>query len=244
MFQKKQKNLAYDEMGGAQVVKPKKKRRLIWVLGIVVGIIIVAAVGSGSGGTGTQKNIDLVKNGYLGDYTAVTVGEVLSVLTQGEGKWVEGTAEDGTKVVEHQLLIDREEAGDFFTEEELSEAEIRIQFEVQKDGSFSVGGVQVPGIDTTYQSEVAKLFNQIYYGYYIEKKAEDYQMLDENLDLNQKAVDAFFTLFPDTPADRVLYGAGSEYTGDRNALFAACTETETAREQAKAQFEEFFLWDE
>ena len=113
--------------------KPEKKKKKKWLIGIIAAVvIIVLGIAISSGGETTADDlIDLVQNGYLGNYDTVTVKEVLEYASK-DVEWKAGETADG----DHYVI-------------EFSSEDIRVQFSIDGLGAetFRLSGIEAEGID-------------------------------------------------------------------------------------------------
>lgn len=113
----------------------KKKQKKKWLIGVIaaVAIFFLGIVIFSGGETTADELIDLIQNGYLGNYDTVTIKEVLEYASKG-GEWEVYETADG----DHYVI-------------EYSGEDIRIQFSI--DGleaeTFRISGIDAKGIDVS-----------------------------------------------------------------------------------------------
>lgn len=181
---------------------PKKQKK--WTLiavGAVLVVFIIFIIGSLGG---SQDYISTVKNGYLGEYTDVTVSELLEGYygVFGEDiKWDSGTTDNGENVVA------------FYTESE-SMGTTKIQFKMYDDEIFKINAFEGDGIGSvesegTAPTDAAALLNFLYQYNKLQEIDRDTQMEKVNLLDEQMS---------QISGSSVLYGASDGYSGDRSKL--------------------------
>lgn len=213
--------------------KPKKKKRkiVLIVLAVLVILGIAAAASGGGDSSGTEQGarssepgssyIEMIQNGYLGEYTDVTVKELLEAdVNLGLG------TEDGSM----KLTWNYQEAdsGDYvgFTvypaEETLADG-TTVLFKVWSDDTFQIVDYGAEG-DDYETTEIAYYANSWYENWYL-KNAIDYSNAseDELMEGMQKLVQEKFNNISGTA---VLYGASAAYTGDRSSLYTVTDQSE------------------
>lgn len=133
--------------------KPKKKKKKKWLIGVIAAIVIIGLgiVIFSDDGISPDELIELVQNGYLGNYDTVTVKEVLEYVSK-NGDWKAGeTADRDHYVVEY--------SGD----------DIRVQFSI--DGldanTFQLSGIKAEDIDMSeMEAYDVKVYMDDLYGLY------------------------------------------------------------------------------
>lgn len=147
-----------------------------------------------------ESYISTVKNGYLGEYTDMTIGEMLDDwygIYYNETGWDGGSTDDGRVIVE------------FRAEEEENLKPVRIQFTMYDEQVFRVTGYD-DGTGKDYEpTEIGADLNYTYYNVHMLSVGEEER--DEEL---RKVVE----WFNEIPGSAVLYGASADYSGDRSEL--------------------------
>lgn len=151
--------------------KTNKKKRKKWLIGIIAAIVIIVlgiVIFSSDDGTMGDKLIELVQNGYLGNYDTVTIKDVLEYVSK-NGEWIAGETADG----DHYVV-------------EYNGEDIRIQFTI--DGldaeTFRLSGIEAEGIDSSameaydvkiYMDDLYRLYAKEYpqKGLYIDKSVSN-----------------------------------------------------------------------
>ena len=186
---------------GAVPAKKRSKRPL--VIGILaVAAVTVAAVLAVFLGGGAGPEISAVQNGYLGEFTDMTVGEVFDGYFSGlfgyeTGRWDSGVTDDGTTVVQLDYT-----GGALET--------TTIQFSMLDDACFKVTALASPFEVIEEPSDLLAALNKIYAASYEARYApEEIAGVEEELLERLAAVNA----------TSALYGAAGDYAGDRSQLY-------------------------
>ena len=161
-------------------------------------------------GSTENSAISTVQNGYLGEYTDMTVQEILDgyygLLYENEPKWISGESENQ----EGRTLVQVE-----YTNELLGTA--IIQFSMLDEQCFKVNAIEDPMETIEEASDMLALLNKIYItSYETQFEAEEMGAAETDLLERLKAVNA----------TSVLYGASADYTGDRSQLYRLFGETQ------------------
>ena len=194
MLKKNDKSLK-NQMEKIQV--PKRKRILIAVGAVLLLFIIFIVISPG----GSPDYVSIVKNGYLGEYTDVTVSELLEdyySVYYDDIKWDGGTNDNGEHVVA------------FYAESDDMET-TKFQFKMYDDEIFKVNafvgdGIGVAESDGTSPSDIAALLNFLYQYNKLRDERSEEQLENLNEQMSQISGSA------------VLYGASKHYSGDRSNL--------------------------
>ena len=178
--------------------------------GGVIAAIIVAFVLPEILGSTENSAISTVQNGYLGEYTDMTVQEILDgyygLLYENEPKWISGESENQ----EGRTLVQVE-----YTDELLGTA--IIQFSMLDEQCFKANAIEDPMETIEEASDMLALLNKIYItSYETQFEAEEMGAAETDLLERLKAVNA----------TSVLYGASADYTGDRSQLYRLFGETQ------------------
>lgn len=160
-----------------------------------------------AGATGCEdsynKAIETVKTGYLGEYTDVTVEELLDnyyvkMNAYDSSEWDSGETDDGKMIVQVTYT------GEYFDP-------VKIQFSMKEGDCFKVTALKDPNLEKPQATDVAGLLNDAYYQYYI--------VNHEEIVGNFLAELSFIESLSDISGAAVMYGAPKEYSGDRSQLY-------------------------
>ena len=181
---------------------PSSRKKIAVIGGGVTAAIIVIFVLLAILGSGGDSPIVTVQNGYLGEYTNMTVREMLDGyygLYEGESRWISGESED-----QEGLLIVQAQ----YTSDLLGTA--TIQFSMLDKQCFKVSAIEDPMETIEEASDTLALLNKIYItSYETQFEAEEMGAAETDLLERLKAVNA----------TSVRYGASADYTGDRSQLY-------------------------
>ena len=183
----------------------------------VVGFIVYI------GRTATDA-VQVVKSGYLGEYTDISVTELLDNCygSSQKGTWSSGKSSDGKTVVQ----VKYGSGGETF-----------IQFEMLDDSRFKVTAMSVDGSALYDETDWQTALNTDYYDVYTGKHS-----------LNDTSLIKFITKLDEIPASSVEYGAAKNYTGDRSRLCEADgnvpADDSAARQMYEAGYDELALFYE
>lgn len=157
------------------------------------------------GGCSTSDDTDyipIVQNGYLGEYTDMTVQDLLSGhygSLRDEETWDGGTADDGKEIVQ---VTYKDTNGD--------KEDVTIQFTMLDEQCFEVTAFVDPMEEFEQSTDLMAHLNFIYFTQYTLAHSEI--VGDEKKELD------FIKRLEDIPASAVLFGAAGEYEGDRAKL--------------------------
>lgn len=146
----------------------------------------------------TPEWVSTVQNGYLGEYTDITVYELLSTYRSFYENeiWDGGTTDAGTKIAEVRFTSPQ------------SEDSTTIQFQMLNEEVFKVSAF----VDTTQpnaqNSDILYMLNLMYYS-----EASMRYLLEE------VKTEQLWALMRTVDANEVTYGAATDYIGDRSALY-------------------------
>lgn len=184
------------------VAPHKKKRKLPLILGALGAIIVILILLVTFFGNEDSPEITTVKNGYLGEFTDMTVEEILDGYYSGllgyeEGTWDSGITDDGTTIV--QIDYVNEMLGN-----------ITIQFSMLDEDCFKATAFVDPLENVESVTDMLAALNKFYVlccelQYPEEDRADAEVELMERLD--------------SVNATSVRYGASEDYTGDRAQLY-------------------------
>lgn len=167
----------------------------------VVIIIIVALVMILRGGTASE--ISTVQNGYLGEYTDMTVEEILDsyygFLYQSDGEWISGENADVDGVTVVQVEYSSELLGT-----------ATLQFTMLDEQCFEITYINDPMEIIEEASDVLAVLNKVY--------VAAYESQYEQADLSQVEAQLLERL-TEVNATSVRYGASGDYEGDRSQLY-------------------------
>lgn len=152
----------------------------------------------------TDTAIETVKNGYLGEYTDMTISEFLegyySLMMYDDIEWGGGTTDNDELLVQVKFS-DTDEIFDPVT----------IQFTMLDEDCFEVTAMVDPAMSTKQPTDVAALLNYAYYMQYVLQHEEIVGDFDAEL--------AFIEKLNSISGASVLYGASKDYTGNRSQLY-------------------------
>ena len=196
--------------GGRFLNQKKSSGPMKWVgrcvLGIAVALVVlVTALNLSSAGdflgglfSDTPKWVSTVQNGYLGEFTDMTVYDLLGIHRSFYEKeiWDGGTTDNGDRIAE--VRFSSRQSPDTVT----------IQFVMLNDEVFRVSAyvdTQMPGAQ---RSDVAYALIASYYS----------RITLEYLDDDEKTAQ-LNALLREVDASEILYGASAGFTGDRATLY-------------------------
>ena len=184
--------------------KGGKKKFIIGGIVAVVLILIAVMIGTSGGNTGstsTDTYIETVQNGYLGEFTDMTVQELLSSYYEDQlgctAEWDGGENDDGQQIVEVK-----------YTDETVGDT--TIQFKMLDEQVFKISAFHDPNTEIEKASDLAAELNSLYFMAYTTKH-------ETELDSAEK-MKAFIDQLDQISGSAVLYGAAANYTGDRAQL--------------------------
>ena len=162
---------------------------------------MIGTSGGISGSTSTDTYIETVQNGYLGEFTDMTVQELLSSYYEDQlgctAEWDGGENDDGQQIVE--VIYTDETVGD-----------TTIQFIMLDEQVFKISAFHDPNTEIEKASDLAAELNSLYFMAYTTKH-------ETELDSAEK-MKAFIDELDQISGSAVLYGAAANYTGDRAQL--------------------------
>ena len=191
---------------GAPVPSNKGGKKKFIIGGIVAVVLILIAVmigtsGGNTGSTSTDTYIETVQNGYLGEFTDMTVQELLSSYYEDQlgctAEWDGGENDDGQQIVEVK-----------YTDETVGDT--TIQFKMLDEQVFKISAFHDPNTEIEKASDLAAELNSLYFMAYTTKH-------ETELDSAEK-MKAFIDELDQISGSAVLYGAAANYTGDRAQL--------------------------
>ena len=188
-------------------VPPKKRGKKKFIIGGIVAVVLIliaAIVGTSGGDTGTTSTdtyIETVQNGYLGEFTDMTVQELLGSyyedLLDCTAEWDGGENDDGQQIVEVK-----------YTDETVGDT--TIQFKMLDEQVFKISAFVDPNVTIEKASDLPAELNSLYFMAYTTKH-------ETELDSAEK-MKAFIDELDQISGSAVLYGAAANYTGDRAQL--------------------------
>ena len=148
-----------------------------------------------------EDAINIVRNGYLGCYTDVTVEKFVTYLFEMDGitksiTWDSGTTNNGDFIVEARSIYETLDGED---------QKIRIQFKMMSEDTFAFNGLDDGVTDLTRVADILEFLNYSYFMYYWDE-------LDMDLDTAVAKLNS-------CSYGAVLCGASASYTGDREYLY-------------------------
>ncbi|MBQ7148984.1 MAG: hypothetical protein IJR96_09565 [Pseudobutyrivibrio sp.] len=171
------------------------------IVSIFCATVLVFIGGCGSDSSSSNNRyVETVQNGYLGEFTDVTVKDVLTKYLSPfyeNIEWEVGTSND------NEVMVQLTASG---SDKDLGFDDTIIQFTFLNEDVFKISGLQdgVGTIESNKASDVPYYLDVAYMYYY-----RDDFTTDEDF-INGK--------FKDINATSVLYGASSTYDGDRKEL--------------------------
>lgn len=200
----------------AYLGKKREKMRSLEKAGLICDIILIfilllvtcsgdtdKATSEVSGSNSVGLYISTVKNGFLGEYTDITIGELLNSwygIYYDETGWDGGTTDDGEIIVEFQA-----QAKEYYDP-------VCIRFIMYDDQVFKLYGYD-DGTGNAYDAkEVADNLNFIYYNVRVLSidSTDGEKMYEETVRIIEQ--------FNEISGSAVLYGASADYEGDRSKL--------------------------
>ena len=163
--------------------------------------VMIGTSGGNAGSTSTDTYIETVQNGYLGEFTDMTVQELLSSYYEDQlgctAEWDGGENDDGQQIVEVK-----------YTDETVGDT--TIQFKMLDEQVFKISAFHDPNTEIEKASDLAAELNSLYFMAYTTKH-------ETELDSAEK-MKAFIDELDQISGSAVLYGAAANYTGDRAQL--------------------------
>lgn len=186
----------------------RKKSRTPKIIGLIVGVIIIIiavtvgiVVFGGSGAT-IDETIALVQNGYLGEYTDITVKEILDSyygMMYEEEIWDGGTTDSGTMLVEVQ-----------YYDEGFEEDKTIIRFTMLNEECFKVSTFIDPLHPVEKETDFFAAMNYNYLVAYMSRNRISPGDLASELELLGR--------LNEISGSAVKYGASATYSGNRAAI--------------------------
>lgn len=175
------------------------------VIGIFAILVIAIFIAIFAGGNKyNEEYISMVQNGYLGEFTDVTVKELFEEYFVEDYKfeWTNGTMDDGAEMVGLRA----------YTEDGML-AEVDILFRIfPEQGLFKVVDYVDGAGDKDYEAtELASILNEYYRNWYLFKNLTSDASDDEGTKIMTEVVEKL----DGANGVAVLYGASKDYIGDR-----------------------------
>lgn len=178
-----------------------KKMKWAFLALLTISVLFILSSCSGSD---NEKYIELVKNGYLGEYTDVTVNKLLSsyfndLFNYEEGEWRSENA-SGRRVVQAS-----------FHKQDETFADVIIKFAMLDDMCFEV--TEYTDMDGRHfeSDDLSAPLNYVHICTYMLSHREEMEEFDNGL--------AYAHKLQNISGSSVKYGAAAEYTGDRSKLY-------------------------
>ena len=183
--------------------------RVMIAIAAITAIIVVSALILIFGG-GTASEVSTVQNGYLGEYTDMTVKEVLDsyygLLYQAEGEWISGENADAEGVIMVQVEYSSELLGT-----------ATLQFTLLDEQCFEITYIDDPMEAIEEASDVLAVLNKVYVAAY-ETQYEQTELAEIESQLLERLTEV--------NATSVRYGASADYDGDRSQLYQLFGDTQ------------------
>lgn len=180
-----------------------KKIQIIFVPLLMLLVMLMFA------GCDSTDYVPVVQNGYLGEYTDMTVKEFFSGYygkEYDEETWGGGVTDDGKEIVEVK-----------FSDKSEDKEDAVIQFEMLDEERFKILAFSDPQKPRKDSAERLVTFNTMY----IEQYASTHPELHEDVN----AVQAFLSRLGKISGSSIRCGASAEYSGERGKLEEAAGET-------------------
>ena len=197
-----------------------KKKYILWIT--VLGIFICLTAGGCSLFDDTDY-VPIVQNGYLGEYTDITVKDLLSSYYSNrydEETWGGGPTDEGKEIVEVK-----------FTDSEEIFKDVTIQFSMFDEERFAVTAFVDPAEMVHTNEDVFRVLNKIYLDQHTLAHPDFYEDIE--------IAEPFMEKLEGITASSVRYGASAEYGGDRARLCEAAGDTPSEMTVIEAMFGEF-----
>lgn len=179
--------------------KKKSKNALIIGIALAAVVLLLVALSSLQSGTvGADVPIRLVQNGHLGEYTDMTVKELLDYsydFLYANSKWDGGETDSGKMIVEVRYYDEQVDDG------------VVIQFEMLDDECFKIAAFVDPMMTIEQSTDLLAGLNYKYMVAYIVENPDQVGEFYQEL--------AFIEKLNMISGSAVLYGAGPDYSGDR-----------------------------
>lgn len=193
------------------VARRKKETMLAVIIAVLsfIAIVMIFLSSQDKNDTSPNINIAVVQNGYLGEFTDMTVQEMFNSYYQDalscKAEWDGGENDDGQQIVQVKYL--NEDTGD-----------TTIQFTMLDDQVFKVSAFVDPIMTIEKASDLPARLNYFYLMAYSVKHEADIGDAEKEK--------AFVERMDQIAGSAVLYGAAANYDGDRSALCTLFEEDE------------------
>lgn len=181
---------------------PFSKKPFVAVLVFALIGFIVAAIFSGLPDVEAENNVALVQNGYLGQYTDITVQEILDsnygMLYENE-EWESGATDSGEVIVQVK-----------YYNEGMEDDATTIQFTMLNEECFEITAFVDPLNPVEKPTDLLAAMN---YNYLLAYVAENRSVAGDPL-----AEMELITRLMQISGSAVQYGASSDYSGDRGTI--------------------------
>lgn len=175
---------------------------LVAIVLIAVAVVACSSLFSGQTDSEEVNYISLVQNGYLGEYTDITVKEILDshygMLYENE-EWDSGETDSGSIIVQAR-----------YYDEGMEEDATTIQFTMLNEECFKITAFVDPLNPVEKATDLLAVMNYNYLMTYI---AENRSVAGDPL-----AEKDFIARLGQISGSAVQYGASAEYSGDRAAI--------------------------
>ena len=195
----------YCKAGGQVTTKRRRfsSAAILIVLAlIIVGVMVVVLFCSD---IATEKAITTVQSGYLGEFTNLTVKEILDNscgLGYKNSEWDGGTTDAGKRIVQVRYYSDNS-AGENI-------GETTIQFTMLDNDRFKVTALVDPVNPIKENTDIFAILNEYYYLAYLKCNSDKFT--------NEFAMQAFINGLNEIKSSEVVYGASANYNGNRAKL--------------------------
>ncbi len=180
------------------------KRYFSFLLTLIFLFSLAGCGGTDSSSDSTSSYISIVQNGYLGEFDDITVKDLLSghySMFYEEETWDGGTTDDGKEIVEVKFQ------GSTFDD---GTEDATIQFTMLDEQCFKVNAFVDPMETIEQSSDLLAVLNNIY--------VEQYAVQNEQIVGDSAAELAFIQRLGEISGSAVLYGAASDYRGERGTI--------------------------
>lgn len=189
--------------------RTRRKRIRPWIV-ILICVLLAAVITLGglaaSEYLAEQKRselVQLVQNGFFGEYTDISVKEILDInyLCYEKSVWDSGTTDAGKVIVQAK----------YYDEKSGVEPTI-IQFEMLNDECFKVSAFRSPLETINESTDLLAVLNNAYLTAYADRNRDAIE--NEFIQLG------LIVRLEQIPGSAVLYGASAQYNGSRGELCA------------------------
>ena len=182
--------------------KPRTSVLRVCSLAMVVAVVLGAVYIFANSGNSTPDTIAIVQNGYLGEYTDISVKEILDsyygMLYENE-EWDGGTTDSGSVIVQAKYF-----------DEGMEEDATTIQFTMLNEECFKISAFVDPLNPVEKATDMLAAMN---YNYVLAYVAENQSVVGDPLAEND-----FITRISESSGSAVQYGASADYSGNRATI--------------------------